>query len=130
MADEPVKENEHLFPLHLVPEWVQEIMRSMWDGILPSDETEARRVQRRSKGKTIINKELYKISTIEVLQRCVFPIESKEMLLEIHQGECGHHCSTRVLVAKVFRHGFYWPTAHADAEDIVRKCEGCQRFAK
>ncbi len=52
------------------------------------------------------------------------------MLLEIHQGECGHHASSRALVAKVFRHGFYWPSALNQAEDIVRKCEGCQRFAK
>ena len=102
----------------------------MSEGSLPNDETEDRRVQRRSKAYTIINKELYKRSATEVLQRCVEPAEGKEMLLEIHQGECGHHCSTRALVAKVFRHGFYWPTALGDAEDIVRRCEGCQRFAK
>ena len=121
MAVDPVEPNEHLFPLHPVPEWAQQIMSFMSDDTLPSDETESRRIQRRSKGYTIINKELYKRSTTEVLQRCVDPVEGKEMLLEIHQGECGHHCSTRALVAKVFRHGFYWPTAHADAEDIVRK---------
>ena len=130
MATEPVEANEHVFPLHLVLEWAQEIMKFMSKGILPNDETEARRVQRRSKGYSIINKELYKRSTTEVLLRCVDLVEGKEMLLEIHQRECGHHCSTRALVAKVFRHGFYYPTAHADAEDIVQKCEGCQRFAK
>ena len=109
MAAEPVEANEHLFPLHPVPEWTQEIMKFMSEGILPNDETEARRVQRRSKGYTIINKELYKRSTTEVLQRCVDPAEGKEMLLVIHQGECGHHCSTRALVAKVFQHGFTGP---------------------
>ena len=35
----------------------------------------------------------------------------------------------RYLVAKIFRYGFYWPTALRQAEEIVRKCEGCQRFA-
>ncbi|KAK1685877.1 hypothetical protein QYE76_046725 [Lolium multiflorum] len=49
------------------------------------------------------------------------------MLKEIHQGECGHHASSRALVAKVFRHGFYWPTALENAEDLVRRCNGCQR---
>ena len=130
MATEPMEIDERLFPLHPVPEWAEQIMNFIADGSLPSDTTEARRIQRRAKGYTIINKELYKRSVTEVLQRCVEPAEGKEMLLEIHQGECGHHCSTRALVAKVFRHGFYWPTANADAEDIVRKCEGCQRFAK
>src|SRR3954464_7171571 len=33
------------------------------------------------------------------------------------------------LVAKAYRHGFYWLTAHADAEDIVRKRDGCLRYA-
>ena len=32
-------------------------------------------------------------------------------------------------MAKAFRYGFYWPSALQQAEGIVRKCEGCQRFA-
>ena len=32
------------------------------------------------------------------------------------------------LVAKAFRHGFYWLIARADAEDLIRKCDGCQTF--
>jgi hypothetical protein len=33
------------------------------------------------------------------------------------------------LVAKAFRHDFYRLTAHADGEDIVRKCDGCQKYS-
>ena len=33
-------------------------------------------------------------------------------------------------MAKAFRHGFYWPTALQDADSLVLKCEGCQRFSK
>ena len=33
-------------------------------------------------------------------------------------------------MAKAFRHGFYWPTTLEDAESLVLKCEGCQRFSK
>ena len=43
-------------------------------------------------------------------------------------GECGHHTSAKAIVAKAFRHGFYWPTALAAAEDLVKKCNGCQHF--
>ena len=32
-------------------------------------------------------------------------------------------------MAKAFRHGFYWPTALADANQLVRLCNGFQRFA-
>ena len=33
-------------------------------------------------------------------------------------------------MAKAYRHGFYWLTAHADAEDIIKKFDGCQHYAK
>ena len=51
-----------------------------------------------------------------------------ELLRDVHQGECGHHASAIAIVAKAFRHGFYWPTAKAAAEDLVKHCNGCQRF--
>jgi transcription antitermination factor NusG len=94
-----------------VPSWARPIMDFLVDGQAPVNETEAHRVTRRSKRYTIINKEIYKRSATGVLQRCVESAEGLEMLREIHQGECGHHASSRALVAKVFQHGFYWPTA-------------------
>ena len=30
----------------------------------------------------------------------------------------------------MFRQGFYWPTAVADAEQIVRNYEGCQYYTR
>jgi transcription antitermination factor NusG len=112
-----------------VPSWARPIMDFLVGGQVPADENEARRVTRRSKGYTIINKEIYKRSATGLLQRCVEAAEGLEMLREIHQGECGHHASSRALVAKVFRHGFYWPMALQEAEELVRKCNGCQRYA-
>jgi hypothetical protein len=114
-----------VFVVREAPSWVKPIKEFLVNGGLPADETESRRIQRRSKAYTIINSEMYKRCVIGVLQRCVQLEEGKEMLREIHQGECGHHTSSRALVAKVFRHGFYWPTALEDAEDMVRKCNVC-----
>jgi hypothetical protein len=51
-------------------------------------------------------------------------------LQEIHADTYGHHASLRTLVGKAFRQGFYWPTAVADSKDIVRRCEGCQFYAR
>jgi transcription antitermination factor NusG len=121
--------DQAVFTVREVPSWARPIMDFLVDGQVPADETEARRVTRRSKGYTIINKEIYKRSATGVLQRCVESAEGLEMLQEIHQGECGHHASSRALVAKVFRHGFYWPTALQEAKDLVRKCNGCQMYA-
>ena len=111
MSVDLMEVDDPIFPVRPVPGWAQPIMAYMMDGSLPSNEVEARQVQRRSKAYIIINLELYKRSVNEVLQRCVEMQEGQEMLLEIHQGECGHHDSSRALVAKVFRHGFYWPRA-------------------
>jgi ribonuclease HI len=111
-----------VFTAREVPSWARPIMDFLVDGQLPAEETEARWIMRRSKAYTIINKEIYKRSATGVLQRCVESAEGQEMLREIHQGECGHHASSRALVSKAFRHGFYWPTALQEAEDLIRKC--------
>src|SRR3954470_11717956 len=62
--------------------------------------------------------------------QCVLLEEGRDILNEIHSGDCDHHAGSQSLVAKAYRHGFYWPTAHADAEDIVKKCDGCYRYAR
>lgn len=129
MSAEAMMVDEAVFTVRDVPSWAQPIMSYMTDGSLPSEEVLARQVQRRAKAFTIINGEMYKRSVTNVLQRCVEPEEGQEILWDIHQGECGHHASLRALVAKAFRHGFYWPSALQEAEDMVRKCEGCQRYA-
>ena len=79
---------------------------------------------------TIVNGELHHCSVTGAFQRCVSPKEGYEILCEIHEGDCGHHAGSKSLVAKAFCHGFYWLTAHADAEDLVRRCDGFQKFAR
>jgi hypothetical protein len=39
--------------------------------------------------------------------RCITREEGRDLLAEIHGGECGSHSSSRTLVGKAFRHGFY-----------------------
>ena len=89
------------------------------------DETKARQVQRRASAYSIINNELVKRSSTSVFQHYVEQERGIDILLDIHQGERRHHAASRSLVAKAFRHGFYWPTALKDAESLVLKCEGC-----
>lgn len=111
------------------PLWTNPYLAYMIRGELPEDTIEARRITRRSKAFTVIAGELYKRSISGVLQRCISPEDGKAILLDIHAGTCGHHASSRALVAKALRAGFYWPTSMQDAEDIVRRCIGCQKFA-
>jgi hypothetical protein len=62
--------------------------------------------------------------------KCISQVDGIEILREIHEGECGHHAAARSLVAKAFRHGFYWPTTKADADRIVELFQGCQIYSK
>jgi hypothetical protein len=109
-----------VFHIREIPFWAEPFSNYLITGDLPQDEVEARRIQRRARAYTIINNELYKRSVSGIFQKCIEPEEGIELLREIHQGECGHHASSRALVAKAFRHGFYWPTAKQNAEQLVK----------
>jgi transposase InsO family protein len=61
---------------------------------------------------------------------CITQEEGRELLMEIHGGECGSHSSSRTLVGMAFRYGFYWPTALQDAAEMVKSCKACQFHAK
>ena len=126
----PDPEAQLVAALHVIPDWTIPYLAYMTRGELREDETLARQITRRSKSMTIVNGELHRCNVRGVFQRCVSPKEGREILREIHEGDCGHHACTKSLVAKTFRHGFYWLTAHANAEDLVSKCDGCQNFSR
>ena len=104
------------------PAWTKPFLKFLIHGALPQDIDEARRIIRRSKGFTIINKQLYKRSISQILQKCIDEEDGKALLLEIHEGICGHQASSHALIAKSFVAGFYWPTAVKNAEEIVKHC--------
>ncbi|XP_051206434.1 uncharacterized protein [Lolium perenne] len=106
-------------------DWTEPYISYLERQVLPMDETETRTLVRCCKSFTIINNKLYKRSISGIFQRCVTADEGRKILRDIHAGDCGHHVGARSIVAKAFRHGFYWPTAHNDAVAIVRACAGC-----
>jgi ribonuclease HI len=108
--------------------WTKPYLAYLVRGELPEDPIHHRQVMRCSKAFTIINGELYKRSTIGVLQRCIAQEDGIALLREIHEGTCGHHSSSRTLVAKAFRSGFYCLSALYDARNIVQQCKACQLF--
>jgi hypothetical protein len=61
---------------------------------------------------------------------CILRSEGLQLLAEIHSGECGGHAASTNLVGKAYQSGFYWPTAMTDAKDLIKRCKGCQFFAK
>jgi ribonuclease HI len=108
--------------------WTNPYLAYLIWGELPEDPIHRRQVMRRSKAFTVINGGLYKHSTTGVLERCIAQEDGIALLREIHEGTCGHHASSRTLVAKAFRSGFYWLSALHNARNIIQHCEACQLF--
>jgi hypothetical protein len=110
--------------------WHDKYIAWMDRGELPSERSEARRIAGMAKSFTLVDGELYKRAASGILQRYVPIPQWRELLRDIHAGVCGHHATPRTLVSNAFRQGFYWPTAVADASEIVHTCEGCQFYAR
>nr|GEX86643.1 reverse transcriptase domain-containing protein [Tanacetum cinerariifolium] len=53
-------------------------------------------------------------------------VKADYVMREIHEGSCSMHAGLRSVVAKAIRLGYYWPTMHKDARDMIRKCSDCQ----
>jgi transposase InsO family protein len=77
-----------------------------------------------------VDGDLYRRSSSGILLKCISREKGRDVIADVHGGECGSHASSRTLVGKAFRQGFYWPTALQDAVELVRRCEACQFHAK
>jgi hypothetical protein len=110
--------------------WITDIRTYLKDNILPDDMSSANQIAHLAKRYTLVEGDLYRRGTNGVLMRCITREEGCELLTEVHRDECGNHASSRTLVGKAFRHGFYWPTALQDTIELVKTCKACQFHAK
>ena len=99
---------EPLPPAQGAPDaWISEIWDYLKDNILPDDDVSAERIVRLAKHYAVVEGDLYHRGANGILMRCISQGEGRELLAEIHGGECGSHSSSRTLVGKAFRHDFY-----------------------
>ena len=110
--------------------WTQELKMYLQHDALPDKEEDAERVVRHASAYCIQDGELYRRRPNDVSLKCISRKQGRELLADIHGGDCGHHSSSRTLMGKAFRSGFYWPTALNDATELVRAFEACQFHAK
>nr|GEV30126.1 reverse transcriptase domain-containing protein [Tanacetum cinerariifolium] len=80
------------------PTCMTQLVDYLKEGVLPGDKKEARKLR---------------LKAAEYVMR------------EIHEGSCSMHAGPRSIVAKSIRLGYYWPTMHKDARDMIRKCSDC-----
>jgi hypothetical protein len=111
-------------------DWREPIIRYIKNEEELDDKAATERIARQSAHYTLIRDTLYRKGAMGVLMKCIHLAIGKQLLDEIHVGQCGVHAASRTLVGKVLRSGFYWPTAKSDAAELVQRCEACQFLSK
>ncbi|GJS30348.1 reverse transcriptase domain-containing protein [Tanacetum coccineum] len=96
------------------------------EGILPEEKNKARAIRRKAGRYAVINETLYKKYFLGPWLWCVGPLQANYILREIHEGSCSMHSGPRSVVAKALMLGYYWPTMHTDARNLIRECSDCQ----
>ncbi|GJU25614.1 reverse transcriptase domain-containing protein [Tanacetum coccineum] len=101
--------------------WMTPIIDYLKDGNLPGDRKEARKLRIKARQYELLEGILYK-----PWLWCVGPLQEDYVIREIHEGSCSMHAGSRSVVAKAMRLGYYWPTMHRDAREMIRTCNDCQ----
>nr|GFA46318.1 reverse transcriptase domain-containing protein [Tanacetum cinerariifolium] len=108
------------------PTWMTELVNYLKEGTLPEDEKEAWKLRLKARQYELMKGILYKRSFLTPWLRCVGPIQAKYVMKEIHERSCSMHAGPRSVVAKAIRLGYFWPTMHKVAQDMIRKCSDYQ----
>jgi hypothetical protein len=88
--------------------WTQDFIDYIRENKLAPNKEESTGIIRRSKNYVLVGDSLYRRATSSrVLLKCISREKEKEILDEIHLGCCGNHATSRTLVGKTFRTGFY-----------------------
>eukprot|EP00253_Pinus_taeda_P025709 PITA_25709 len=76
----------------------------------------------------ILNSALYWKDPSGVLLNFLVEEETKNVMEDCHQGDCGGHLFWKSTTNKVLRAGYYWPTLFANVYKMVKRCHKCQIF--
>nr|GEW71250.1 hypothetical protein [Tanacetum cinerariifolium] len=105
--------------------WMTPIIKCLEEGVWPTDENEARTLRKKIGQYVVEYGVLFKKSYLSHMLRCVGSLQANYIIREVHEGACGMHTRARFVVAKIMRHGYYWPTMHGDTKEVVDKCDSC-----
>ncbi|GJZ57305.1 reverse transcriptase domain-containing protein [Tanacetum coccineum] len=87
---------------------------------LPEDPVDARTLMEKIGNYTIEDGVLYRKSYLVPLMRYVGPLHANYVIREVHIGSCGMHDGPRQVVAKAMNLGYFWPSMHRDARELIR----------
>ncbi|GKB40755.1 reverse transcriptase domain-containing protein [Tanacetum coccineum] len=108
------------------PTWMTPIIEYLRDETLQDDRKEVSKLRIKARQYELLEGILYRRSFLKLCLRCVRPLQADYVIRDIHEGSCNMHAEPRSVLAKAMRSGYYWPTMHRDAQEMIRKCKDCQ----
>eukprot|EP00253_Pinus_taeda_P005468 PITA_05468 len=113
MVDDQLRD-KHLFAISILSTWFDNIENYLVSTQFPPNlsSKEKSKIVRESTPFPWIGGNLLKISTDQILRRCVREEEVFDILLTCHDGPCGGHFTANRTTFKVLEAGYYWPTLH------------------
>ncbi|CAL2256932.1 unnamed protein product [Prunus armeniaca] len=111
---------------HSIPQ--DPIIDYLVNGNLPTDKSEARKVQQKAARYYIQGHKLIRRSYSGPYLTCIKYPQTLEVFCKIHDGECGNRSGGRSLAQKALNVGYFWPTMRHDSTEYVKRCDRCQRY--
>ena len=114
----------HVHQIRAMPSWTDSIVLFLKEDILPKSKFEANKVRRKA-----TQFSLYKRSFSSLYLLGIHPEAVKLFLEKLHEGIYGSHMGGRSLSHRALTLGYWWPNMQREAQDYVKKCDQCQKFA-
>ena len=112
------------------PSWMDPLISFLRDGTLLEDKSKAEKIRRKSPRYWLFEEQkLYKHSFSGPYLLCAHPEVVEPLLEELHKGICSNHTIRKSLSHKALTQAYWWPSMQRTAQDYVKKCDQCQRYA-
>ena len=124
------KETAQIYQIRAGPSWMDSIIQFLREDIFPKERIEVDKVRRKATRFWLFeNQKLYKRSFSGPYLLCIHPEMTESLLEELHEGICRSHTGGRSLTHRAITQGYWWPNMQREAQEYVKKCDQCQRFA-
>ena len=124
------REMVHVHQIRIGPSWMDPMVLFLKKDILPEEKSEADKIRRKTPRFWLSeDQKLYKRSFFGLYLLCIYPEASELLLEELHEEICGNHTGGRFLSHRAITQGYWWPNMQKEAQEYVKKCDQCQKFA-
>ena len=117
---------EESYVVFVTEDWRTPLMEYLTKGILPANRTPAHQLKKLAVRYFLQNGILFNKGYSGDPLRCLRPKKAREVVREVHSGDCGSHPGKRMLYKQLLLLGYYWPTMKNDSEELVKTRQACQ----